>query len=398
MKSIVETPVEKLATISFDCDCGNKHSIDIQKIVVGEGVLPSLMDMVEPFKDGKILMVSDQNTFEAAGETAYGILQKAGCDVKSFVFQTGCDILIPDKKALGRLFMELEPDTSLMIAVGSGTINDLTKYVAARAKIPYIVICTAPSMDGYASDGAPLICDGFKVSFQGTLAYGIVADIDIMRKAPENLIQAGFGDVIGKYTALADWMLARENVGEYYCETCAEMIRVALTKVVEHAEGIRRREVEGIRNLTEALIMSGVAMGLIGVSRPASGAEHMLSHYWEMYYIAHDCYPELHGIKVGIATPLIAELFEMMRDKLPESVAAICPERQTMEKLLQLVAAPVLPTDIGIMRELLYESLLEAYQVRKRYSIVQLAVEEGQIEDCAEKITNRIYGNATISV
>ena len=82
-------------------------------------------------------------------------------------------------------------------------------------------VCTAPSMDGYASDGAPMICDGFKISFVATLAYGIVGDTDIMKEAPMHLIHAGFGDVIGKLTALADWRLAREKVGEYYCETCA---------------------------------------------------------------------------------------------------------------------------------------------------------------------------------
>ena len=118
----------------------------------------------------------------------------------------------------------------------------------------------------------------------------------------------------------------------------------------------------------------------------------MLSHYWEMYYIAHNRFPELHGIKVGISTPVIAEMFELMGDKVPRSVMDICPSREEMEGLLRRVGAPVLPTDIGLGKELFHKSLLEAYTVRKRYSILQFAVDEGRIGACADAITKRIYG------
>ena len=133
-------------------------------------------------------------------------------------------------------------------------------------------------------------------------------------------------------------------------------------------------------------------MGLIGVSRPASGAEHMLSHYWEMYYIAHNRFPELHGIKVGLATPIIAEVFEKMRDQVPAEAMEACPSREEVEKLLRAAGAPVLPTDIGIERELFCESMLGAYKVRKRYSILQLALDTGRLEACTKEITERIYG------
>jgi len=394
MKNILDMSINEMAGIEFDCSCGRHHKLDIKHISIGSGVLPDILKMAEPFKGKKVFMLSDDNTFAAAGQRTLQLLQEAGHDVKSFTFHTGKEILIPDEKALGRLFMEMEPGTGLIVSVGSGTLNDLGKYMSARTGIPYIIVCTAPSMDGYASDGAPLICDGFKISFIGTLAYGIVGDTDIMKDAPMHMIHAGFGDVVGKLTALADWRLAREKAGDHYCETCAVLVEKALQKVMDNAEAIGRRDEQAIGYLIEALTLTGVAMGLLGYSRPASGAEHALSHYWEMYYIAHHRFPELHGIKVGLATPVIAELFHMMKEDVPACAMEICPTREEVETLLRTAGAPVDPAAIGIDRELFYESLMKSYNVRKRYSILQLGLDTGRLEECAHRITERIYGQA----
>ncbi|MEG0378820.1 MAG: sn-glycerol-1-phosphate dehydrogenase, partial [Eubacterium sp.] len=123
-------------------------------------------------------------------------------------------------------------------------------------------------------------------------------------------------------------------------------------------------------------------------------AEHMLSHYWEMDFIAHNRFPELHGIKVGVATPIIAEFFEELADILPESSKALCPPRLEIEALLQSAGCPISPIEIGIDRELFLSSLLEGYEVRPRYSIMRYAKEQGRLEAIAHKITNRIYGEA----
>lgn len=394
MKHILDMSINEMTDLSFDCECGHHHKLDIKHISIGSGVLPSIVEMAEPFKGKKVFMLSDDNTFAVAGERTLQLLQNAGHDVKSFTFHTGKDILIPDEKALGRLFMELDPGTGLIVSVGSGTLNDLGKYMSARTGIPYIIVCTAPSMDGYASDGAPMICNGYKISFVATLAYGIVGDTDIMKEAPMHMIHAGFGDVLGKMTALADWRLAREKAGDHYCETCAVLVERALQKVVDNAEGIGKRDEKAICYLIEALTLTGVAMGLTGISRPASGAEHALSHFWEMRYIALGRFPELHGIKVGLATPIIAELFHMLKDYIPECAMEICPTREEVENLLNTVGAPVDPVSIGIDRELFHESIMKSYNVRKRYSILQLALDEGVLEECADKITERIYGKA----
>ncbi|MBP0963110.1 MAG: sn-glycerol-1-phosphate dehydrogenase, partial [Oscillospiraceae bacterium] len=316
MKNILEMGINEMAGMEFDCDCGHHHKLDIGHIAIGKGVLPQILPMAAPFKGKKIFMLSDDNTFAVAGERTLALLQQEGHTVKSFVFHTDGEMLIPNEKALGRLFMELEPETALIVAVGSGSLNDMGKYMSARTGIPYIIVCTAPSMDGYASDGAPMICDGFKISFVATLAYGIVGDTDIMKDAPMRMIQAGFGDVLGKATALAEWKMSRDLTGEYYCHTIAQLVEKALQKAIDNAAGLAVRDEQAIRYLIEALTLTGVAMGLTGVSRPASGAEHMLSHYWEMYYIAHNRFPEFHGIKVGIATPIICQVFDPLADEI----------------------------------------------------------------------------------
>lgn len=393
MDEILNATLEEMGTISFDCSCGKHHQMSIEKLIMGKGVLSRICEIAEPFRNGKILMVSDNHTYDAAGEKVLELLEGDEFQVKNLILDSGDGILIPDESVVGKVLLNVEKETNLLIGVGSGSINDTVKYISSRTKIPYVVVCTAPSMDGYVADGAPLILEGRKISFEATLPYGVLGDTDIMKHAPQRMIQAGFGDVLGKLTALADWKLAKELNGDYYCETCVTLVERALLKVISRVDGLAKREDEAILFLIEALNLTGVAMGLLGISRPASGAEHMLSHYWEMDFIAKGKFPELHGIKVGIATPIIAEIFDIMKDDIPKEIMEDAPQKEYCEDLLRRVEAPVSPREIGIDRELFYQSILKGNTVRNRYSILQLAVDKGRINELAQQVTNRIYGS-----
>lgn len=393
MDEILNATLEEMGTISFDCSCGKHHQMSIEKLIMGKGVLPRICEIAEPFRNGKILMVSDNHTYDAAGEKVLELLEGDEFQVKNLILDSGDGILIPDESVVGKVLLNVERETNLLIGVGSGSINDTVKYISSRTKIPYVIVCTAPSMDGYVADGAPLILEGRKISFEATLPYGVLGDTDIMKHAPQRMIQAGFGDVLGKLTALADWKLAKELNGDYYCETCVTLVERALLKVISRVDGLAKREDEAILFLIEALNLTGVAMGLLGISRPASGAEHMLSHYWEMDFIAKGKFPELHGIKVGIATPIIAEIFDIMKDDIPKEIMEDAPQKEYCEDLLRRVEAPVSPREIGIDRELFYQSILKGNTVRNRYSILQLAVDKGKINEIAQQVTNRIYGS-----
>ena len=392
MDEILNLSINEMPQTEFDCSCGKHHNFSVHDMSIRKGAIEDLPKMAEPFKDGKILVVFDNHTYEVAGKRAVELLKENGFNVKELLFDTGDDILIPDEKTLGRIVQEQDLDTSLMVAVGSGVINDSVKFVTSRSGLPYIIVATAPSMDGYVADGAPIFSQGYKYSPVAHLTYGLVGDTDILKTAPQDLIQAGYGDVVGKITAIADWDLAVKANNDYRCDTCVTLVNRALDKCFAKAEGLKDRDPESLGALLEALTLTGVAMALVNISRPASGAEHMLSHFWEMDYIARGLNPNHHGIQVGVATPIIARFFEELADILPEGTGALCPPHEEIEALLAKGGAPTSPKDIGISKELFHDSLLKGYTVRPRYSIMQFAKDHGRLEEIADKITEEIYG------
>ena len=392
MNEILNMTINEMPQTEFDCSCGHHHNFSVHDMAIRKGAIEELPKMAEPFKDGKILVVFDNNTYKVAGKKAVELLKDNGFNVKELLFDTGNDILIPDEKTLGRIVQEQDLDVKLMVAVGSGVINDSVKFVTSRTGLPYIIVATAPSMDGYVADGAPIISQGYKYSPVAHLTYGLIGDTDILQTAPQDLIQAGFGDVVGKITAIADWDLAVKANGDYRCDTCVELVQRALNKCFAKAPGLKTRDAESLGALLEALTLTGVAMALVNISRPASGAEHMLSHFWEMDYIARGLNPNHHGIQVGVATPVIARFFEEMEDILPEGTKELCPSHEEIEELLKSGGAPTSPKEIGIDRELFHQSLLKGYNVRPRYSIMEFARQHGRLEQIADKITKEIYG------
>lgn len=392
MNEILNMTINEMPQTEFDCSCGKRHSFSVKDMSIRKGAIEDLPKMAAPFKDGKVLVVFDNNTYKVAGKKAVELLKADGFNVKELLFDCGDDILIPDEKTLGRIVQEQDLDVKLMIAVGSGVINDSVKFVTSRSGLPYIVVATAPSMDGYVADGAPIISQGYKYSPQAHLTYGLIGDTDILQTAPQDLIEAGFGDVVGKITAIADWDLAVKANGDYRCDTCVTLVQRALDKCFAKATGLKTRDADSLQALLEALTMTGVAMALVNISRPASGAEHMLSHFWEMDYVARGLNPNHHGVQVGVATPVIARFFEELEDILPEGTKELCPSHEEIEALLQSAGAASSPKEIGISRELFHESLLKGYTVRPRYSILEFARQKGRLEAIADKITEEIYG------
>ena len=391
MNEILNTAVNEMPQIKFDCSCGKTHHFAMDDISIGKDAIKDIVRMAEPFKDGKILVVYDNNTYKVAGKKVVDLLAHNNFTVKELLFDCGNNILIPDEKTLGRIVQMQDLDVSLMIAVGSGVINDSVKFVTSRTKLPYIVVATAPSMDGYVSDGAPIISCGYKYSPLAHLAHGLIGDTEVLSTAPFDLIQAGFGDVVGKITAIADWDLAVKVNGDYRCDTCVTLVENALNKCFSTADKLIERDGIALQNLFEALTLTGVAMALVNISRPASGAEHMLSHYWEMDFIARGLNPNHHGIQVGVATIVIARYFEELQSILPKGVKEKCPDHSEIEKMLKIIGAPVSPKQLGISRNLFYQSLINGHTVRPRYSVLQFAKDNGLAEILAQKITQEIY-------
>lgn len=388
MNDILRCNISDMAGKTFSCSCGRTHSVGIRRILIGKEAGSEAVELCESFGQGRVFLLSDQNTYDVLGHTIEEQIRKRDLRYKSFVF-TDKHPLVPDERALGRILVEAEKGMSVLLAVGSGTINDLARMVSSRLGIPYIIACTAPSMDGYASVVSPLIIEGFKVTYEAVYPYGILADTDILGDAPLEMIQAGFGDIIGKLTALADWKLARQQKGEYYCETSVQLVEQALEKCVRNAAGLVQRDTEAVTSVTEALILSGIAMGLVGNSRPASGAEHHLAHYWEMDALARGREHALHGNMVGVGAVVVASIYQMLKERFPFDFEI--PEPAVVIRQLNTTGACTDPAGLGIHRELFHESLLKAMNIRPRYTVFHLVKEMGLLEEYAGILTDRFY-------
>lgn len=389
MASSLDRPISQWAGMEYSCACGKSHKVDIQAIRVGSGVIQELPGILRDLGASHIFLVTDNYTYEAAGRQVEQLLDQAGLAYHKRVFQTETP-LVPNEYALGSVLAAMTSQDDMLLAVGSGTLNDVTKYVSARTGIPYVIAATAPSMDGYASTVAPTILDGFKTTLPAVYPAAIVADVDILKDAPMPMLTAGFGDIIGKFTSLADWRLSHQLNGEYYCPEVAGVIEAAVETCAANAQALAQREPQAIQAVTEALILSGLAMGMVGVSRPASGAEHQMAHYWEMDALRRGEEHPLHGNAVGVGTVLAASLYEMAVEYLPQGFAA--PDKGQILACLQAAGSCADPKELGIRRELCLESLLHAMELRDRFTVQKLLEQKGKLSLCAQELVARYYG------
>lgn len=389
MNEILTKTIEEMADMEFDCSCGKKHRIDIKHIYVGENVYNRILDVAKEILPKEILLVSDNNTYKALGKCVENELTESGYKINNIILFSDGD-LIPDEKAIGRVLVEVNNETELIVAVGSGSINDICRIISAKTHIPYVIMGTAPSMDGYASTVSPLIIDGSKVTYPGTNPYAIIADSNIMKDAPFEMICAGFGDILGKYTALSDWRLSNTIHDEYFCDTTEKLVRNAMYKCFENIEGAVKRDVKAIEYISEALILSGIAMTLSGNSRPASGAEHHLSHYWEIDKLSRRLEHPLHGNSVGVGTVISAWLYKKLN--IEERFGIETPVPEIIINLLNSIGAKSNPKALGIEKELFHRSVIHALEIRPRYTILQYAKTENMLEEYANELTNLFYG------
>ncbi len=309
--------IKKLVEGIKGCACGMDHLCPVDHIEIGSGVLAKLPAACEAFKS--ILLVADQNTYRVCGKDAEAVLGEK--ITAKMLFETGEDVLIPDEKAVEATEAMLREDTDLIIGVGSGVINDLCKYVSFKNNLPYYIVATAPSMDGYVSVGAAMILEGMKETVSARPPKGLFAESKVLAEAPMRMLQAGYGDIVGKYSCLNDWKLATLLNNEYFCQTVYDLTMDTVKKVEPLAEGILQRDEESVGALMEALVIVGVAMAYVGNSRPASGSEHHLSHYFEITGIVYDTPYLPHGIDVVYSAAVTAALREKVVKAEAKAVA-----------------------------------------------------------------------------
>lgn len=298
-----------------ECSCGKIHTCDIQYVYIEKDATKRLENICKGYKN--ILIVADENTYGAAGDKTVNALPDK--NVKKVIF-SGKELLIPNEKAINEVTKNLA-DTDLILGIGSGVIQDLCKYVSFNNKIPYMIVATAPSMDGYASSGAAMITDGMKVTYKAGLPRAIIADTSVLANAPIDMIKAGYGDIIGKFSSLNDWKLSHCINGEYFCKYIYDLIYEQIERTLKLAKGFLSRNEESIKALMEALVIIGITISFAGSSRPASGSEHHLSHFFEITGIVKNQEYFPHGIDVAYSAVITAEIREkILGDKFPKKI------------------------------------------------------------------------------
>jgi len=311
---VKHTDINKLLE-GVKCGCGKTHTCDIDYVYIEKGAISHLKQICENYKN--ILIVADENTFAAAGEKSIYALE--GKEIKKVIF-TGSKVLVPNEEAINTVTENLD-GVDVIVGIGSGVIQDLCKYVSFFNKIPYMVVATAPSMDGYASDGAAMITGGMKVTYKAGLPRAIIADTEVLANAPIDMIKAGYGDIIGKFSALNDWKLSHLINGEYFCDWIYNLTDEQIDRTLKLADGILERNEESIKTLMEALVIIGILMSFAGSSRPASGSEHHLSHFFEITGIIDNTEYFPHGIDVAYSTVITAEIREkILANKFPSKI------------------------------------------------------------------------------
>ena len=435
--------LQQLLKGDFVCRaCGRTHRVTLRDCVVAADAFERLTEVVAKHAAGRRLtLVADTRTWRVAGNTAAEAVRQAGYTVGHIILPDAgqgrwpvCD------DVTHRWLLASAPVTDLFLAVGSGVVNDLTKWTAYERETPYVVLATAASMNGYASDNVAPTIRGLKCLFPAAGPVAIVTSPALLQSAPTMLTTAGLGDVIAKPVSAADWRLNQLLFGDYFCAHCVELVREVEPLYMARPEALAEKNRAALEGLFEALVLSGLAMSMAGTSSPASGGEHLISHTLDMMATLDGTPHDLHGRQVGVGTILAAALYEQVLNldtqlfpgatlgfegafwgflqpeiekqfarkqaRLQQALQALRRRRQLWETVCQELK-PMLRTpeevkeclrragaadtlqDIGVSRERFLQALLHARDIRDRFTILDLAWITGVLPARAEALVDR---------
>lgn len=442
--------IEQYISRSIDCDCGKPHRSKVEAVKIGKDVIETALAAFLKEKGyKKLTVVCDGNTWAVAGERVCKALEAGGISYK--LHKYAAETVLPNEYFIGNLAMGADLSCDLILAVGSGTINDICRYVSAVMGKDFCVVGTVPSMDGYVSGGSALVYNNMKLNFETHPPLAVFLDPTILAAAPMPMIASGAGDLLGKINCLTDWQLSKIINGEWHCDLISGIVDAAVEKVVANGDGLAARDDAAIQDLVEGLLLSGVGMDFAGNSRPASGCEHHMSHFWEMRYLLEGREAVFHGTKVGIGTGIALQAYEYVASltpdfdairKLPrktfaqweaeirkafmgaaaeiidlekkagkntpeklaarldaieanwEQIRALAektPKASLVMDILEGMDAPTKPHQIGVEKEMAWQAIVYAKELRDRYTVLQLLWDLGELENFADKIIGDYY-------
>jgi len=293
-----------------------------KEVFIGRGVKSEVGNLAEKWLGEEPLILGDPSTLNAFGPLMIG------CRTVELENQPHAD-----DATVAAVVGALHGHSGIL-AVGSGTVNDVAKRASSERGVPYVVCGTAASMNGYASAIAAILSNGLKITVPSAPPRAILLDTEVLSEAPTRLAQAGLGDLMSKPVSDSDWWLANELEGTGYSTIPGSVVDQAVNEAAEAALGLASGDPQAHGALGKALVLSGVAMVMAGSSAPASGGEHLISHLWDMEnHVAHRP-TRLHGAQVGVATCISAALYQRLL-KLEKPVISALPRWEDEEERIR---------------------------------------------------------------
>lgn len=423
---------------TFDCECGKKHTVAVREVVYSEDAIQQAAAIISRhFKGKSSVIVADRRTYDAAGKAFADSLASHGWRIPALIIPDGpggrepvCDDHTRD------YILKKIPACDFHIAVGSGVISDLTKWISSETKKPYATVATAASMNGYSSGNIAPAIKGVKRLIYGAVPNVIMAVPSIVAQAPYKLTTAGLGDVLAKPVSITDWRVCNILFGEYFCPLCAGLITQIEPAYLNHPGDILKLKPAAIEALFQALVYSGLSMTIAGTSSVSSGGEHMISHALDSTALAQQTNHDYHGRQVGLGTifacalyerilalekpdfklqtepttrafwqtlaPIVEEEHALKRAKAAKAVELLTKKecwdnlratiRQSVRKpseirdCLRSAGAAYRLEDIGCKRSRFLEAALNCHQMRERYTCIDLARATGIMPNAAAEI------------
>lgn len=440
-------PVDRYLDRELECDCGHIHYVSIKDVLIGPGAIDRLPELVKKHGYHHPFIVCDQITYQIAGQRCEELLKASGIEaVPHIISHMGFD-----EATLGELVIHMPVDCDLMIAVGTGSITDLIRYTTYKLHLPCFTVATGAPMDGFAASIGVMNVNNLKATMDAHNSEVIIGDTDILKTAPYRMTVAGFGDLIGKITCLNDWELARIINGEHYCASIVELVRACVNDILKAGPKIKDRDPEVLGNVMSGLVLSGAAISLYGNSRPASGAEHHMSHYWETIMEQRGEVHAMHGEQVAVGTVLVLMLIEELLntqvdfavareeakaydaeswkenilraygpaaqeildleekadkngvegrlrriDSMEQHWDEVCDQLKTLPssgylmELLQNIGCPATPKEIGVDDATLKDTFLYCKEVRPRYTVFQTVYDLGLMDELSDRVIARL--------
>ncbi len=434
-----------------------KNATQTRALEIGRQVLDKVPDVFKnQFPKKKAVVVAHKATWAVAGEKVDALLRQAGIEVQDpIIFQD--DDMHAEWKYIEQLDAKLSQTDAVAVAVGSGTINDTTKLCSDHQGRPYMVVATAASMDGYVAFGASITKDGIKSTYKCNAPQAVVADVEVLATAPASMTASGYADLMAKVPAGADWIVADVLGIEPIDPTPWSIVQGGLHDALSAPAACKDGEPKALQALAEGLMLGGFAMQAYPASsRPASGAEHQISHMLNMdHFVMSNGQAPSHGFQVSIGTivslffyeqllkidlkeldidrmvenwPSLEEQkrqsltmfkdsdfptfaageiaakystpeelrhhFEIMRDRQDELKERLNKQLLTVDQAiehLKAVGAPIHPRDIDLSPQQMRSTIIRAQQIRRRYTIFDVAVRLGTMEQWADRLMKSYF-------